>query len=356
MNKKLFLPLVALVAFAMVRCGENKAATIPPAEQAIAVKVQPVATGNDGKVLQYSGLIASNSEARLSFKIGGMISRIYVKEGDRVAAGQLLATLDLTEINAQVQQASQSLEKAQRDETRANNLYRDTVASLEQVQNSHTQTTVATEALRIARFNQQYAQIRAAASGTILQKLMSEGEYASAGTAVLVYNGADQNDFVVRFGVSDKDWAVLRKGDKAVVTIDAYPGEGFNGQITKLAEGADANGGTYAVEVAIAAAGHKLAPGLFCTLRLQPPGKRQMTFIAASALAEADGNSGFVYALNADKRTVRKIPVRIAFLQGDRIAIASGLDTVSDVITEGVGYLTERSVVRLVANPDSLTR
>ena len=352
---RLRLPLAAILAFAMVRCGENKAAGIPPPEQAIPVKMQPVATANEGRVMQYSGLIASNSEARLSFKIGGMISRIYVKDGDHIAAGQLLATLDLTEIDAQVRQASQNLEKAQRDENRANNLYRDTVASLEQVQNSHTQTTVATEGLRIARFNQQYAQIRAAASGTILQKLMNEGEYAAAGTAVLLFNGTTQNDWVVRFGVSDKDWAVLHRGDKASILVDAYPGEHFTGQVTKLAEGADASGGTYAVEVTIDAAGHKLAPGLFCTLRLQPPGKRSMTFIPASALAEADGNTGFVYTLNPDQRTVRKIPVHIAFLQGDRLAIAGGLDTVSAVITEGVGYLTERSVVKLIGNPDSLT-
>jgi len=348
-------PLAALIAFCLVRCSDNHAAVIPPADQPIPVKLQPVNTANEGKTLQYSGLIASNSEARLSFKIGGIISRIYVKEGDRVAAGQLLATLDLTEINAQVQQASQNLEKAQRDETRANNLYRDTVASLEQVQNAHTQTTVSTEALRIARFNQQYAQIRAAAGGTILQKLMNEGEYASAGTAVLVFNGVAQNDWVVRFGVADKDWAVLRKGDRASIAIDAYPEERFAGTITKLAEGADANGGTYAVEVTIAATGRKLAPGLFCTLQLQPPGKRSLAFIPASALAEGDGNKGFVYTLNADKRTVRRVPVRIAYLQGDRIAISSGLDTVQQVIADGVGYLTEKSVVKLISNPDSLT-
>jgi multidrug efflux system membrane fusion protein len=349
-------PLAAIIAFSMVRCGENQAAVTPPADEPIPVKLQPVTTANEGKTLQYSGLIASNSEARLSFKIGGIISRIYVKEGDHVSAGQLLATLDLTEINAQVQQASQNLEKAQRDENRANNLYRDTVASLEQVQNAHTQTTVAAEGLRIAHFNQQYAQIRAASSGAILQKLMSEGEYATAGTAVLVFNGAAQNDWVVRFGVSDKDWAVLHRGDKASVTIDAYPDERFTGQITKLAEGADASGGTYAVEVTIATAGRKLAPGLFCTLQLQPPGKRSLAFIPAAALAEGDGNTGFVYTLNADKRTVKRIPVRIAYLQGDRIAIASGLDNVGSVITDGVGYLTEKSLVKLINNPDSLTK
>ncbi|HEY4110674.1 efflux RND transporter periplasmic adaptor subunit [Puia sp.] len=350
------LLLAAILSFGLVRCGENKAAVAPPADQPIPVRLQAVTTATGGRILQYSGLIASNSEARLSFKIGGIISRIFVKEGDHVVAGQLLATLDLTEINAQVQQATQSLEKAQRDETRANNLYRDTVATLEQVQNTHTQTTVASEGLRIARFNQQYAQIRAGSSGTILQKLLNEGEYASAGTAVLVFNGTAQNDWVVRFGVSDKDWAVLHKGDKAVITIDAYPDQSFTGQITKLAEGADASGGTYAVEVTLSAAGNKLAPGLFCKLQLQPAGKRSLAFIPAAALAEGDGNTGFVYTLNDDRRTVKKLPVRVAFLQGDRIAIGSGLENVREVITDGVGYLTEKAVVRPISNSDSLTK
>jgi multidrug efflux system membrane fusion protein len=340
--------IVAILAFTLVRCGDNKAASAPAAEELIPVRLQPVTTGNQGRTLQYSGLIASNSEARLSFKIGGMISKIFVKEGDHVAAGQLLATLDLTEIDAQVQQATQNLEKTRRDEGRISNLYKDTVASLEQLQNAHTQLTVAGEALHIAEFNRQYAQIRASSGGTILQKLMNEGEYAAAGTAVLLFNGADRNDWVVRFGVSDKDWATLRKGDKARIAIDAYPDQDFSGSVTKLAEGADAAGGTYAVEVTIAAAGHKLAPGLFCTLQLQPAVAKSLTLIPAAALAEGDGTTGYVYTLNEDKRTVRKLPVHVAFLQNDKIAISSGLENVQAVITDGVGYLTERSVVKVI--------
>jgi RND family efflux transporter MFP subunit len=309
--------------------------------------VRPVITGDQGRILQYSGLIASNAESRLSFKIGGMISKIDVKEGDHVSAGQLLATLDLTEIDAQVQQAQQNVEKAQRDENRLKNLYRDTVATLEQLQNIHTQLSVATESLRIANFNRQYAQVRASTRGTILQKLMNEGEYAAAGTAVLLFNGTAANDWVVRFGVSDKDWAVLHKGDKATVSIDAYPDQPFSGTITKLAEGADATNGTYPVEVTVSPAGHKLAPGLFCTLRLQPPSRTAYSFIPASALAEGEGSTGFVYTLNADNKTVKKIPVHVAFLQGDQIAVNSGLDHVQEVITEGVGYLTDGATVRV---------
>lgn len=364
------LSLAAIFALALVRCSDNKAATpassaspssavsttpsgvasgtsATPAEDPIPVSLQPVITGDQGRILQYSGLIASNAESHLSFKIGGIISKIYVREGDHVAAGQLLATLDLTEINAQVGQAEQNMEKSQRDETRISNLYKDTVASLEQLQNAHTQLSVATEALRITSFNRQFAQIRASADGTILQKLMNEGEYAASGAAVLLFNGTAPNNWVVRFGVSDKDWAILHKGDKALVSIDAYSDERFSGTITKLAEGADPTGGTYAVEVTVSPAGHKLAPGLFCTLRLQPPSKASYSFIPASALAEGEGSKGFVYTLNDDKKTVKKIPVHIAFLQGDQIAINSGLDQVQQVITEGAGYLTDGATVRV---------
>ena len=362
MNTKLLntirFPLAALLAFSLVRCGQNVAAVAPPVEEAIPVRLQPVTVGGHNRILQYSGLIASNSEARLSFKIGGIVSGIYVKEGDHVAAGQLLATLDLTEIDAQVNQATQNVEKSQRDERRISNLYRDTVASLEQLQNAHTQLTVASEALRIARFNKQYAQIRAVSAGTILQKVMNEGEYASAGSAVLVFNGTGQSDWVVRFGVSDKDWAVLKKGDRANIAIDAYPNQPFAGVVTKLAEGSDPNGGTYAVEVTVAPGGHKLAPGLFCTLQLQPPSpaSKGLVFIPASALAEGDGNTGYVYTVNDDKRTVKKIPVRIAYLQGDLIAVSSGLESVQQVVTDGVGYLTEKSVVKLNPNPGIPTK
>jgi membrane fusion protein, multidrug efflux system len=347
-------PLAAIIAFSLVSCGENKAAVTPPAEEPIPVKTTPVIFGDQGRFLQYSGLIASNAEARLSFKIAGIVSRIYVKEGDHVVAGQLLATLDLTEIDAQVQQATQNVDKAERDEGRIKNLYRDTVATLEQLQNAHTSLTVATEALRIASFNRQYAQIRATANGTILQKIMNEGEYATAGSAILLFNGVDRNDWVVRFGVSDKDWAILHRGDKARIAMDAYPDRHFSGVITKLAEGADADG-AYAVEVTIAPEGHKLAPGLFCTLQLQPPAGKSYYFIPAAALAEGEGDTGYVYTVNADRRTVTKLPIHIAFLQGDQLAVNSGLENVREVVTKGVGYLTERSTVTPAPDTHSST-
>ncbi|AEW01753.1 hypothetical protein A4D02_07040 [Niastella koreensis] len=349
--KRIYLPLtiflIASAAVVLTSCKSNaKAADV--IDEAIAVKVSPVTTTQYAPVLKYSGSMASTAEARLSFKIGGIISKIYVKEGDHITKGQLLATLDLTEINAQVQQAAQGVEKVQRDVTRVKNLYNDTVATLEQVQNANTQLSVAEESLRIARFNQQYAQIRATENGTILKKLMNEGELANPGTPVFQFNGTAGNDWVIRFGVSDKDWAVLKKGEKASVEIDAYPNKTFTGIITEIAQGADVSSGTYEIEVKVLPGTARFAAGLFSTVKLQPTGEQTVTLVPVEALTEATDKTGYVYTVNADGKTVTKNKVTIAFLENNKAAIWSGLDSAHEVITEGVGYLTDRSFVKVI--------
>ena len=339
--------IVVVAAFGIARCNQQSKAA-PVADDAIAVKVQPVTTEKYVPALNYSGKMASTSEARLSFKTGGVISKIYVQEGDQVVKGQLLATLDLTEINAQVQQATQGAEKAQRDAHRVRNLYNDTVATLEQLQNATTQQQVAEEGLRIARFNQQYAQIRATENGTILKKMMNEGEVASSGAPVFFFSGNSSNDWVIRFGVADKDWAVLKKGDKARVELDAYPGKTFSGLVTEIAQGADVVSGTYEVEIKVLPQGARFANGLFAHVQLQPASEQIVTLVPIEAIAEANDKTGFVYTVNADQQTVTKKEVVIAFLEKDKAAISRGLENVQSVITDGVGYLTENAIVKVI--------
>src|SRR5678809_1030219 len=99
MNKLLSLPAALLIASSgllLASCGENKAQT-KITEDAVIVRTQQVTFTDYAAKLEYSGSLASTRETKLSFKIGGIISKIYVKEGDHVSRGQLLATLDLTE-------------------------------------------------------------------------------------------------------------------------------------------------------------------------------------------------------------------------------------------------------------------
>lgn len=112
------------------------------------VKVEKLATTTATIPIEASGMIGSKAEMNLSFKIGGIIDRMYVREGQTVRKGQLLAQLKTTEIDAQVLKAQQGVDKSTRDLDRVRKLYADTAATLEQVQDL---TTVSESGSRRSR-------------------------------------------------------------------------------------------------------------------------------------------------------------------------------------------------------------
>lgn len=311
----------------------------------IPVKLTPVGTVVRAEPVVASGLVSSAAEARLSFKVGGIINQMAVEEGQSVRKGQLLATLDLTEINAQVSQAQLANEKAERDLGRVKALYADTAATLEQLQNATTGTSVAKQNLTIAQFNRSYAQIRSSVDGTVTRKITNAGEYVAAGASVYLISGNRRSDWVVRVGVSDKDWARLRLGNRAGITLDAYPGQTFSGTVSELAQAADPVNKLYEVEIRISLARAKFAPGLFAKVTLQPAQSRPYAVVPVEAIVEGNGKDGFVYVLTNDPKKVRKVPVQIGFLDGDKVLLTNGLSGVNNVITAGSAFLTEESSV-----------
>ena len=348
--KATYLLFIIALAFGACKSKTEKTPTAASKiddNEIITVRTVPVTEKTIVHDVVASGILASKNESRLSFKTGGVISKIFVKEGDRVSAGQLLATLDLTEINSQVNAAKLGVDKAQRDLERAKHLFSDTVATLEQVQNATTGYDVATQNYSIAQFNQKFSEIRAPQSGVVIRKLMNEGELAGPGTPVFFMNEATSNDWVLRVGVPDMDWGVIKTSDKADVVFDAYPTQVFSGRVTKTADMADPMSGLYEIEVAVSPNGKKFASGLFGHLSIKSSQASKLKMIPAEALLEGNGKSAFVYVLNPDGKGVRKVPILVGYLGEKEIGVAHGLEHIGAVVTDGSAFLTERSVVKL---------
>lgn len=347
----LLLTAVAIIGlcFLLGGCGakaSDPASSVALADESIPVRTVSVQQQSIALPVRTSGVLTSSAEQRLSFKIGGVIKGIYVKEGDLVRPGQLLASLDKTEIDAQVAQAQQGLAKAERDLARVEGLYRDSSATLELLQNATTARDLAKETLRIATFNQQYAEIRATRAGKIIKKLLNEGEITGPGMPAFVLFETGANDWVVQVNVSDRDWARLSLGMEARVTMDAYEGTTFSGKVSDLAPAADPASGLYPVEVRVQPQGKRFAPGLFADVEIKPKQARPYTLIPVEAIIEGDGQSAFVFALLDDGESVKKTPVRIAFLEGSQAVVASGLEGVREIVTSGAPYLNEKKKVR----------
>jgi membrane fusion protein, multidrug efflux system len=349
-NSHTLIVLLAVAVLAASCGGEKKETTSVIDESAIAVKLTPVQQGEYSLPVISSGLIATETESRLSFKVSGVITKIYVKEGQTVSKGQLLASLDLTEIDAQVAQAKNSWEKTKRDLDRGQRLFKDSAATLEQIQNLQTASQVAEESFRIASFNRQYSTIHANNSGKVIRKFLNEGELASSGSPVLIVNSSGQNEWIVKIGLPDVDWVRVKIGDRVKVTTDAHAGVTLEGVLSAINEGADLVSGLYQAEVKIIPGKRKLASGLFAKVEIDPSAKTKLWSVPIEAVVEGHGKNAFVFVTTENKQGVKKIPVQVAYLDGQQTFISSGLEAVQQVITSGSAFLTENSTIIIVQN------
>jgi len=316
------------------------------------VRLAPVERKETARAIHTYGRTSSKKEIKLSFKINGIIQNIFVDEGQAVKNGQLLAQLDLSEIESQVNQAQSAFEKAQRDQKRVENLYNEKAATLEQFQNTQTAFQVAESRLNAALFNLRHSKIHAPTKGRILKRLVEENEVVGAGMPVFFFASVEK-DWIVRVGVSDRDLVRLRLKDPAAVTFDAYPGEEFNAYVAEIVESADPMTGTYEVELRIASGDKRLVSGFVAKVDIFPTAKKFYSIIPVDALVEAEGYRGSVFTVDRITLTARRIPIIIGFLFADKVAVESGLEEVKEVVTEGALYLGEGKEVIIMKEQKS---
>lgn len=353
MRSPLPLRLALGTAFVALACGEPAAAPAPPQELQ-PVRLSAVRREAVAEPVRATGVIAGKEEARLSFKIPGLVERVLVDEGDRVARGALLATLAPDEASSRVTQARMAHEKAQRDLARAEQLYQQDVASLAQVQDARTQVEVTAAAVRMARFDAEHAAIHAPAEGVILARLAEPNEMVQAGAPVLAFKAAGEG-WIVRVGVADRDVVRLALGDAAHVETNAHPGRALAGEVAQIAAAAAPGTGTFDVEVALAGTELPLFSGLHARVEIAPAARERLTLVPIEALVEGDGDAASVFVLDEARSHVQRVPVRIAFLSGAWAALRSGGDGLDEVVSEGAGWLFDGAAVRVVP-PDVAER
>lgn len=342
-------PLLLLTTLVLGACNSHKKDQDTIGNQdVIPVKILPLKIEDVKNTIAVSGQFTTNDETLLSFKNGGIINKIYVKEGDMIQKGQLLAAVNRTEITAQVEQVTLAYQKAERDYNRAHKLYKDSVATLEQMQNAKTAFQVAKEQLDAAKFNQNYAEIRATSSGYVLKKLANDGQIVGPGTPVLQINGAKQNKWVLKVGLSDKQWATLKINDRATITTDALPNQNLSAKITRKSEGIDLQSGTFSVELTLDESKTQgLATGLFGKATIVPTKSSSGYIIPYDALLDGGENEGFVFITN-DNKTAQKVKVQLGAIQNDKINIIGGLENATALIVSGSAYLTEGSKIKIL--------
>jgi len=326
-------------------CGEARQSN--EKKQITPVRIASVREESISNPIYATGRVYAGEMVKLSFKTGGLIAIINANEGDEVSHGELLAKLDLSEIEARVGQARVAIEKAERDLERAQKLYKDRVATLEQLENAGSAYEYAAADMRVAKFNLEHSEIRAPAGGAILKRLAEQGEMIGPGMPVFVF-GSGEESWVVRVGIVDRDIVRIELGDSVDIQLDAYPDKTFLGFVGEIAEAPDPNTGIFEVEIIIENGVEKLVTGLVAKSEIRPAKRELRRIVPIHSLVEIEGSEGFVYTIDRSKMTASKTPVVVSRATGREMIIESGLENVAEVITDGVQYLSHGRRIKIV--------
>jgi len=308
--------------------------------KALQVRLRQVELREYKLPVRAAGMLSTTTEMKLGFKTGGIVQQVNTKEGALVKRGEVLAALDLSEINAQVNQAHIGLEKAERDLARAQNLYRDSVATLEQFQNAESAFELAQSQKRIADFNLEHSRIKAPANGRIQKILVETNEFIAPGHPALLF-ASTESDWVVRVALIDKDIVKFSLGDSAYVEMDAFPDTRFPAKITELGAIADPVTGTYEAELRILRPNSQFRSGFISRAHIFPTQSSSAAMVPLESLLEASDNSAIVYVYKEGELSRRRI--RTGRIVDDLIMVIEGIQPGELVITEGARYIREDS-------------
>jgi len=320
----------------------------PEKAQAQPVRVISAGTASQDDSILATGLVGSREETRLGFKTGGVISSVQVDAGARVKRGQVLATLDRTELDAQASQAGASLAKARRDLARAERLLQQEVIAASEVQDARTQVTLAEAALATASFNRQHAVITAPGDGVVLQRLAEPREVAAPGAPVLIVS-RDDLGWVLRVGLNDKAATRARVGDSAEIRLNAYPGQVIRATVRELGAASDPRTGTVTARLDLPALpGIRYIAGQVGEATISPrQSDGQHLTVPLGAILEGRGNNATLYVIGRDDKAEAR-QVSVGRIQGDHVEILSGLRPGERVVSEGAAWLNAGMPVRIL--------
>lgn len=347
MDLKIFPYSLITLVLGLNACGHREQHTdgLAANSDVIPVRITHLTTRDTSGVINATGTFTTDDETVLAFKNGGVIQQIHVKEGDSFRKGQLLASLEPTEINTAVRQAQLGVEKAQRDYQRARQLFLDSVATQEQMENAQTAFEAAKQDAERATYNLAHTRIYAAFDGYVLQRPASTGQVVGPGTPVLLVSSSGRNGWLLKVGVSDRQWSAIQLGDNAEVTTDVAPDQHIQATVHRKSEGLDPQSGTFTIYLKLGSGElPAVASGMFGKAEIRLSTKTDAWFIPYEALLDGDAGTGYVFVTD-DGQTARRVRVQIGEVQKDHIVVTGGLEDATSLIVSGSPYLRDGSKI-----------
>jgi RND family efflux transporter MFP subunit len=365
--------VTASAAIGTTGCGGGRVSGATAAAVPLpAVAVLRAEHGTLESAIELSGNLVPETRVEIRSKLPGTLETVPVQLGDRVTDGQVLATLDRREIDAQVDAAvaavavvkagvdaaDAAFENAGQEVERARGLYEKGAIPKQRLEAAETQWRAskaqrdlatanveqATAALRRAREVQRDATLRAPIAGVIVERNFDAGNLVGPGTDKPVVAVANLRSLKLEAGVSELEAGRLKPGAAARVTVQAKPGAVFNGRVAALAPEVDTRNRHFRVEIRVANADLAMLSGMYATARI-PTAAAQGAIVPREAVFDRNGGRA-VYRIQGD--IVSIVAVKEGVSDGKRVVLLSGVQPGDTIVADARRDVTEGARVRVV--------
>jgi len=344
-------------ATALLGCGDDPAPVAPVARP---VKILTIGSGGSVETREFSGTIAAAQHSEMAFEVPGKITDFPVTEGQVVKKGDLLVRIDPRDMAAlaNVDTAKVRLAKAEYD--RMKKLFEADVASEQELDRAKRAYEVNVARSQGSTKGLEDTELLALFDGIIAKKLVRDFENVQAKQPVLILQ--DTTNLEIDVAIPEMDavrtvpnltLAERSARVKPIVTVTSLPGRSFPAHITEFSTTADPVTRTFSATLRFDPPDDvSIKPGMTATVRIHLSSNSQIAAgaakisIPASAAITDETGQAFVWVVEPGSMAVKRTPVQLGNLSGNRVFVPSGLASGQQIAISGVHQLRDGMIVR----------
>lgn len=354
--------IVALCLGVLVACSDTSS------EQSNAPVLRPVrvalVTQSAGvRTRAFSGVSQSTQASRMSFQVSGSVVELPVQVGDRLAKGQMIARLNPSTYDLQVQQAEATLAQATASQrnadanySRVKGLYANANASRNDLDSARAsaesaaaQVQSSRKARQIAQLNRSYTRLDAANDCTVASVDVELNENVSAGAQVAKVNcGAG---IEIRLGIPEGLIGGFEQGMRAMIRFSALADREYLGEVTEVGVASGASSATYPVVVTLLDSDRAIRPSMAAEVTFEFEAEAAAgAFVIPTAAVINDERGQFVFVAEATtegRAVIKRRDVQVGELTESGVQIRDGLTGGERVVTAGTSVIRENQIVLL---------
>jgi membrane fusion protein (multidrug efflux system) len=325
------------------------ASAVPVAAQdggrpAVPVEAASVESGPLAAKVAAVGTLLSNESVVIRPEIAGRITAIHFEEGVPVEDGAPLFSLDDTIYQAELAEIQARMKLAESNYERIRELYKKSAATGRQRDEAVSELAVSKASIQLARARLAKTRITAPFAGIVGLRTVSVGDYVNPGQDLVKLEAIQP--IKVDFRVAERFLPALRTGQTIEITVDAFSGRSFVGEVYAIDPQIDPEGRSVILRARIPNTDRLLRPGLFARVSLIIEDKPQALTIPEQAIVPR-GEEQFVFVVKDDKAHLTKVVTGIR--REGRVEILDGLAAGDTVVTAGQLKLRDGAAVSVVA-------